>query len=194
MEGPPSWGDLRPDLGAIPIVKPPPKPAPEPYRGRRARDARIDNEYQTTFNIPSNILGGVNQPSIEQRAMGITYELPGTQGSVLRPKNQVESIRYGYQPYAVSRKNVPFPAVSDNPTFGDVAEHMRAADYAELYGVPYPTPDEIVAAHENLPLGHFPPLLTEDQKAAIRQLAPLAPPEPEPEVADEFARLGSLFS
>ena len=204
MEGPLSWGSLRPDLSAMPIVRPPPPPAKEPYRGRTRRSNHIDNEHQTTFNVPSNTLSGVNRPSIEQRAMGITYELPGTQGSVLRPKNQLESIRYGYHPFAVDRRNVPFPAVSEPPAYSDVSNIMTPADFYTLYGS-LPTHaelDEYISTGQDLP-----PSLTEDQIAAIRQLAPLPPPPPPPEPVyaanalpvlpepdDEFGKLGRLFS
>ena len=204
MESPPSWGDLRPDLGAIPIVKPAPPPAKEPYRGRTRRGHHIDNDRQTTFNVPSNTLSGVTKPSIEQRAMGITYELPGTQGSILRPRSQLESIRYGYHPFAVDRKNVPFPAVSEQPAFADVADNMTAYDYATLYGIK-PTPNEIIAAQKKRGFGNQPAPLTQDQIDAIRQLPPLAPPPPPPppeeepnpfdfEEEDELDRLRNLFS
>ena len=180
---PPSWGDLRPDLGAIPIVKPPPPPAKEPYRGRTRRGSDIDSQHQTTFNLPTNELTGVRQPSIEQRAMGITYELPGTQGSVLRPKNQLESIRYGYHPFAVGRNNVPFPAVSEQPTYSDVSHFMTPADFHTLYGS-LPTSaelDEFISTGQDLPAS-----LTQDQIAAIRQLAPLRPPPPPEEEFNPF--------
>ena len=187
MEGPPSWGDLRPDLGAIPIVRPAPKPAKEPYRGRNRMNVNIDNQHQTTFNLPSNTLAGVNRPSIEQRAMGMTYELPGTQGSVLRPKNQMEAIRYGYQPFAVGRNNVPFPAVGEQPTYSDVSHFIRPADFYTLYGS-LPTHaemDEFISTGQDLP-----PSLTQDQIDAIRQLAPLSQPSPrQPADFDSIAHI-----
>ena len=183
----PNWGDLRPDRGAIPIVTVDKPKTPvnrtmdvKPKVGRAAKNF-YDRDKQTTFNISSNpYRPKAEWPSIEQRAMGIRFELPNTQDSVLRPATQMAEIGYGHHPFFVNRKDVPFPAVSEQPAFADVAQHMRARDFAEVYGLPYPTPDEVVAAHENLPLGHFPPLLTEDQKAAIRQLTPLAPPPPPP--------------
>ena len=196
----PNWGDLRPDTGAIPIVtvdKPltPVEPTMDdkPRIGRAAENF-YDKHRQSTFNLPSNPTHQNVRPTANQRAMGITYEVPNTQGSLLRPRSQLEDIAGGYHPFAVSRKNVPFPAVSEQPAFGDVAAHMRAGDFAEVYGLPYPTHDEIIAAHENLPMGHFPPLLTEDQKAAIRELSPNQPPlKPEPVKTDEFDRLAQLF-
>lgn len=189
----PNWGDLRPDRGAIPIVTVDKPNTPvnrtmnvEPKVGRAAKHF-YDRDKQATFNISSNPYRTTReQPSIEQRAMGINFTVPGTQDSVLRPATQVNEIAYGHHPFYVNRKSVPFPAVSEQPAFADVARHMRAADFAEVYGLPYPTPDEIIGAHEDLPFGHFPPLLTEDQKAAIRQLSPLAPPPPPEEESNPF--------
>ena len=183
----PHWGELRPDRGSIPIVTVDKPRTPvnrtmdvKPKVGRAAKNF-YDRGTQTTFNISSNPYRPTAElPSIEQRAMGIRFELPNTQDSVLRPATQMAEIGYGHHPYFRNRESVPFPAVSERPAFADVAQHMRAADFAEVYGLPYPTPDEIIAAHEDLPMGHFPPLLTEDQKAAIRQLTPLAPPPPPP--------------